>query len=187
MNSRSMTFLGIGAAMILLWFFVLYAPLTREHHELDKKIIEAREQLDDFDRTMRELPGFLETQRNLEQFKADLNSSLYAKADILSLLARIESDASNLRLEIVEITPPIEELLELNRSDLSPEKPQFLNLTLNIKGRFVQFGKFVSVLEEAVYFRGINHCLVSGSRLGDAPENYSIGFRALLTAGSMTP
>lgn len=182
MNSRLLMMAGIGTGVVCLWFFFGFAPMKVESSRIQIRIEQAHAQLIDFQTTMDELPKYLKTSRDLEEFRSRLNSSLYAKTDILALLDHLRKEAKSKGLTITEITPPISELLALNRATLSSDEPQFLNLSLKIKGEFVQFGKYVELLEDAAYFRGVNFCFVSGSTDPTVGVTYTIGFRALLTS-----
>lgn len=173
---------GIGAGVVCLWFFIGYAPMTVESRQIKIRIEQAHVQLIDFQTTMDELPNYLKTSRDLEEFRSRLSSSLYAKTDILALLDLLKKEAKSKRLTIIEITPPISELLALNRATLTNDQPQFLNLSLKIKGDYVQFGRYVELLEDAPYFRGVNFCFVSGSTDPTVGVTYTLGFRALLTS-----
>lgn len=182
MNNRLFIIAGIGTGVVCFWFFFGFAPMKLESSQLQIRIEQAHAQLIDFQTTMDELPNYLKTSRDLEEFRSRLNSSLYAKTDILALLDRLRKEAKSKGLTITEITPPVSELLALNRATLTNNQPQFLNLSLKIKGEFVQFGKYVELLEEASYFRGVNFCFVNGSTDPTVGVTYTIGFRALLTS-----
>ena len=166
--------------MLTLWLTLVYLPLTREREELSRKTEEAMATLEDFDRTMEELPKFLQQVNNLQAFRDELNSKLYAKADILKLFERIASDAVDHNLILVEITPPISELLSLNRVEGNEDEPQFLNVTLNLRGQFTDFSKYIIGLESAPYFRQVGACYVRGKKLLQPDLDLTITFRALI-------
>jgi hypothetical protein len=129
---------------------------------------------------MKQLPVYLEQSHDLETFRDHLNSSLYARDDILKLLNRLTADAVSHNLSVVEITPPVMELLELNRRQDQAGEPQFLNLTLDIRGQYVDFGRYVRQLESTPYFRAINHCSIRGNQMTQEALDFSLGFRAML-------
>ncbi len=180
MKQRITFFAGGVLALAALWFFFVYVPVAREHSKIDAAIQQTRNQLADYNSTIESLPQFLKTYHDLETFKEQLNSSLYAKGDILKLLEEITRDAVDNNLKVVEITPPVFELLELNRQSELTEDPQFLNIRLDLEGNFVDFGRYVSHLESTAYFRNINFCSVRGQQEVQPKLDLSIGFKALI-------
>ena len=127
-----------------------------------------------------QLPRFLEENKQLERQRGRLNSSLFAKDDILKLFDHISEEASGYDLRLVEITPPVAELLELNRQATDANTPQFLNITLHFQGNFVNFGQYVSTLEEKPYFRAVNSCVVRGGQTIQPAVDLSVSFKALI-------
>lgn len=179
MKQRIGMYLAAGAALTAVWFFFIYANLSETHRIVQSHIDETAAQLDDYEKTVQSLPEFLATSKNLDEFKRQLNSSLYDKSEILKLLQQITQDAADRNLTIVEISPPVLELLELNRvADVSDE-PLFLNLTLNIQGDYLDFGKYVARLESRPFFRNINACNVRGAR-GIPYLEFTLSFRAII-------
>ncbi len=180
MKQRIAFFAGGALVLVALWFFLIYVPVARERSRIDSEIQHTRDQIADFNSTIESLPQFLKRYHDLEAFKEQLNSSLYAKGDILKLLEEITQDAVQNNLKIVEISPPVSELLELNRQSEMTDDPQFLNIRLDLEGNFVDFGKYVSHLEATAYFRKINFCSVRGQQEVQPELDLSIGFRALI-------
>ncbi len=180
---RRITAYSIAALMLtLVWLMLIYLPTLQRKQSLDTRIIEAEQQLEDFNRTMEELPRYLQTSNNLERFKDELNSSLYAKSDILELLEQITLDAVDNGLTVVEISPPVTELLELNRATDLENEPQFLNITLSLSGQYLDFGKYISQLETTPYFRKINSCTTRGARQMEPKVSFTVSFKALIGA-----
>ena len=186
MRSRLVAYLGTGVAILCLWQFLVHEYLSRDHTLVLQQTVEAEEQLADFRMTVAQLPDFLARSHSLEASKLYLQSSLYAKGDILRLLGKIDDQARARGMKIKEITPPVSELLELNSAAGSPTEPQFLNITLRLEGDYVGFGKFVTDLEQAPYFRGINTCQINGSPAQNMKIDFSVGFRALLGSTEVT-
>lgn len=173
-------YVGGTLALLVLWFTLVYSPNRIEQAKLIKNSEAAIATLDDYDRTMEELPNFLQRANNLQAFRDELNSRLYAKTDILKLFERIATEAVNHNLTLVEITPPIEELLELNHTGENNDEPQFLSVTLNVRGQFKDFGQYINNLEAAPYFRTISACYVRGQKLLQPELDMAITFRALI-------
>ncbi len=180
MKKRVLAYSSIGGALVLGWFLFLYTPIHKQRQQLALEIQKAQQQLDDYNRIMSELPRFVRLSRQLEQKRSELNTNLFAKDDILRLFEQLDTQARQQRLEITEITPPVEELLLLNRMVPDSTTPQFLSLTLKLKGDYVDFGKFLKIVEQSNYFRVINRCKITGSRGGDVNLRFELSFNALL-------
>lgn len=180
MKQRAMYFVLAGLALIALWYFAALVPTSAKQKAVDESIAATEARLEEFNRTCLELPDFLEANENLETLRSELNSSLFAKADILDLFQQLAQDAIDHDLELVEISPPIAELLELNRQVVIDNSPQFLNVQLDLKGKYIAFGKFVEHLETQPYFRAVNKCMVRGDVERRPTVNLTVGFRALL-------
>lgn len=172
----------VGGCMFLaaLWILGVNFPAEQKRDELKEQSLASRMQLDDYKRTLKELPEFLERNKKLLQSRLDLNSALYAKSDILSLLEKLHTDADDFGLSILEITPPVSELLALNRTIESSNDPLFLNLTILMTGGYKSFGKYVARLESKSFFRGVNSCAIIGSTKANREVTYLIGFKAML-------
>jgi len=180
MNRRIAYFVIGWLVMCSLWFMFIHTPMVREQQQIKSQIVEAEAQLDDFSRTMEQLPGFLEVSNNLSAARAEMNSSLFAKEDILNLFREITEDAVAQNLTVVEISPPVMEILALNRTTGLASEPPFLNIKLNIEGGFTDFGKYLSCLESSPYFRSVNFCILKSEEEGSVKLNVTVSFRALL-------
>ncbi|HUV30271.1 MAG TPA: hypothetical protein VMY05_04150 [Acidobacteriota bacterium] len=180
MRARVAAYVCVGMVLLCLWAILVYRPLDREHGQVLQQVADVEAQLTDINRTLARLPEFLAVSSQLEESRLHLQSSLYAKRDILKLLERITDQAEEHGLTLTEIIPPVNELLELNRIVAQPDEPQFLNLVLRLNGSYRGFGRFVGGLESAPYFRGINSCQIVSSRDVNRKVTFSVGFRALL-------
>lgn len=180
MTRRIAYFITGGLALLALWYFVAYRPITSDSRAVKDAVTDVKKRLDDYNRTCLELPKFLEENRNLEEQRSELNSSLFAKSDILDLFHHLAKEAQEYDLQLVEISPPVSELLELNRRAPLDNEPQFLNVQLDFRGQFVPFGKFVEHLETEPFFRSVNTCFIHGSLDRRPTVDLTLGFRALL-------
>jgi hypothetical protein len=180
MTKRLVIYPSIVLALGAIWLFVLHSPLVERRKQVAEQTRRAEAQLADYMYTIEQLPKYLQTSHTLEALRTELNSSLYAKNDILRLLDRITGDAVAHNLAVLEISPPVMELVHLNELSDMGDEPQYLNLTIDIRGQYVDFGRFVSYLEKEPYFRSINHCSIRGGQDIQQELDFSIGFKALL-------
>lgn len=183
MNRRVLPYAVIVLVLAGGWFFAMYEPYRRQQAETRGRAAEARRQLAQYGRFMAELPTILAARKELEARKLDLNSHLYARNELIMLFEHLEQDAAQYGLRVEEITPPIEELLELNRAGLKSNGPRFLNIDVRLTGPFAGLGKFVQQLESERHFSTVRRCLITSS--GDRRTNPQmlIGFTTLLGSG----
>jgi hypothetical protein len=182
MKLRRLAYALAGSTLVALWLTMIFLPHLRQRTRLDVAIAQAEWQLGDFNRLVRELPAFMQMHRELTLRRQRLNSSLYAKQDILELFRQLGISASEHDLDLVEISPPVDELLKLNRIDVDSNEPQFLNITLGLRGTYTDFGRFVEDLEAAPYFRGVNSCYLRGDPTPKPAIDGAVSFQALIRA-----
>jgi Tfp pilus assembly protein PilO len=158
----------------------LYMPTKRRSGILSDQAHQIQLQLEDYRRTIARIPEFLAQSDSLRRSRLLMESSLYAKADILDLLARTERMADARGMRITEIAPSVPELLALNRTAMDPAEPLFLTIHFHLSGNYVGFGKFVQDMEEANFFRGIDMCRIVRPNRSKAEASYIVGVRTLL-------
>lgn len=164
----------------VLWCFLIYQPVTRQTETYRQRLAEADQQLADFEQTILDLPRYLDTRKRLERFRESLNSRLYAKGDILQLFGRLNMEAEQRALNVVEITPPLAELMELNRSGSGAPNPEFINITLEMEGGFIDFARYVRYVEQADFCHGLNLCEIASDDDRSGIARLRLGFKALL-------
>lgn len=180
MKSRLAIYIVVGLAVIAVWIFAALMPHYRAYSSIDSQIFEAQRKLVDFRQTILLLPEYVKTRNELAQRKAALNSSLYTKENILSLFEKFYLLADKYRVTIEEITPPIEELLQINRILPDSTGLMFLNISLRVQGNYQDFGRFVSAIEAEPFYRGPNNCNIIGTLDRHADVQYFLGFKSLL-------
>ncbi|MEA3296535.1 MAG: hypothetical protein U9R56_01575 [candidate division Zixibacteria bacterium] len=166
--------------MLVLWIFFAYKPLADRQASLAASIDKTSHQLVDFHNILKELPHYLETRRELKSLINNINSRLYAKNDVLALFSRLDEEATKRSLAVVEITPPVEELLLLNTIVRESNKLPYLNIDLKLEGSFVDFGRFTGFIEQTSFFRGINRCQITTYPEKNNQIRFVLGFKALL-------
>lgn len=180
MKSQLAIYSLVGVILVVTWIFVALLPYYREYSAVETQILEAQQKLVDFQQTILFLPEYVKTRNELARKKAELNSSLYTKENILSLFEKFYVLADKNQVNIVEITPPIEELLQINRIIPDSIGLMFLNISLRIEGDYQDFGKFVSAMEREPFYRGPNHCNIIGTYDRNLKVQYHVGFKSLL-------
>jgi len=180
MSYRWLLYPLAGIGLFAAWLLLGYFPDERERRRLETDISSAEWELADFNRIVGELPKYLATYEDLSLQRQHLASSLYAKQDILDLFRQLGTAATEHNLKLLEISPPVDELLALNRTNPNSNEPQFLNITMGLRGTYVDCGRFVSDLEQATYVRGVNRCYVRGQQEPQPQVDCTVSFRALI-------
>ena len=180
MNKQFTIYVVLGVGLVGVWLFAALLPYFGKSRAIDYQMMEAEQKLADFRQTIQILPEFVKTRNELAQRKAELNSSLYTKDNILSLFEKFYVLADKNQVQIVEITPPLEELLQINRILPDSMGLIFLNISLRVEGHYQDFGRLVSALEEEPFYRGPNHCNIVGTYDRRLDIQYHIGFKSLL-------
>jgi len=180
LNKQFTMHLVLGVVLLGAWFFAALLPYFAKYSAVGNQVIEAEQKLADFQQTILFLPDFVKTRNELAQRKAELNSSLYTKDNIVSLFEKFYLLADKNHVQIVEITPPLEELLQINRILPDSVGLIFLNISLRIEGNYQDFGRLVSALEEEPFYRGPNHCNIVGTYDRHLEIQYHFGFKSLL-------
>lgn len=180
MRNRLIIYVAAGSFIIVAWLFFGVAQQRLELDDLQSQTLEARQKLTDFKQTLAGLPDFVATRSQQQLLRDRIDSKLYNKRDLLALFEELRTHATRFGLEIIDITPPVEELLELNRLMPDSTTAQFLNVRLRIEGGYIGFGQFVEVVEKAGFFRGVNSCSITGDRLRPEKLWMTFGFKALV-------
>lgn len=176
--------LGITAVVVmLLWYNLGYAPVQKELAALELQIASSRVQLADFQSTVAQLPKLITVSAEIREQKQRQASVLFGKNEILRLIDEIRTLARAKNLTIVDIEPPVSELLALRSTAAIPGEPLFLNITVRMKGGYIAFGQYVEQIEKLPYFRGTNFGSILGTPDHSEPPVFSLGFKALLGEG----
>lgn len=167
------------AALAVTWLLLVHVPQRQTHQTLRGQIEAAQGNLADYERTLDELQAFTRERESLLKVRREMNSQLYTKKDVLSLFARITDQAHQHNLMVKEITPPVEELIDLNRLVPDSTQPYFLTVGVRVEGDYIDFGRFVRSIEEAAYFRGMERCQIL-SPPDDGITSFQISLKTLL-------
>jgi hypothetical protein len=180
LKSHLSIYIVTGLVLVAAWVFIALIPHYRQFTLVEIQIKDARQKLSDFQETIKLLPEFVKMRNELAKRKNELNSNLYTKENILSLFEKFYLMADKYRVNIVEITPPIEELLQINRIVPDSVGLMFLNITIRVEGDYRDFGRFIGGLEGEPFYRGPNSCSVVGTNDRRYNTQYIIGFKSLL-------
>lgn len=180
MTRKTSILIAVAIVLVAGWFVFLYLPASGKQAKARAELKSAEAQLRDYESTLAQVPVFIAARSELSRKLQAVNSSLYAKEDLVELFDELERKAGAFSLRTVEITPPVEELLQLNRMVPSEGEPQVLSLNIVLRGNYIDFGRFVEALETAPYFRATQSCIITRLQDGSDQVAYSLGFKALL-------
>jgi hypothetical protein len=147
MSARRLIVLISAAAALAGWYYGIYGPTRQQLETVDRQILDAETQLRDYQSTIAQVPLLLRASSELGDKKRRQNSVLFAKQDILKMFDQVTREAQGERMSVVEITPPLSELLTLNAARKNPGEALFLNLTIRVMGDYV--GSRVSPISAA--------------------------------------
>ena len=173
----------IALGLAVGWYYGVYTPTKIHLDAIDQKIETAQAQLADYRSTVSQVPALLRASSELSARKLSQNSVLYGKQDILKMFDQVTGEANGEHMSVVEIAPPLTELLSLNEAGRNSVEPLFLNMTVRVMGDYVGFGRFVERVEHLPYFRGVNNFSILGTVDKSSQLVYSIGFRVILRNG----
>lgn len=180
MNKRPFIYIFTTLILLTLWTLMIWLPSYRQNLLIKVRINEAKQQLNDYKYTLEQLPLIIAEKKQYENMKSILDEKLYTKQDILKLFDKLYDIAYKEQLHIVEITPPVEELLMLNRNISDSTQPLFLNITLSMTGNYINFGKFSEKIENSQFHRKTNICQIIGDSKPVNKLKFMFGFKALL-------
>lgn len=180
MNRLLLTYCTIGVGLFLAWTFLLFMPAGNESDRLAQELTTVNQKVRQLEHDVAQLPNILRTKKGLSEKEKHQAINLFTSREILSLLEKIGRKCDAYHLDIEEVRPPVEELIRLQRVRQELGQPQFLNITLVLKGSFAKFGQFVSDLERAPYFRGVNYSRLQSAAVRSAPSQFMIEFKVLL-------
>lgn len=180
MKQKLLIIIGSLAVIALAWFFLLAAPQFEENKKLKVSVVDAERQLADLKNVIRQVPEYYDMQQKMIEEKQLLISKLYSKKDLLKLFDEFADKAHLHDLELVEISPSLQELLELNKMPPGENSPRILDITLKFRGTLSDAGRFIEEIEKQNFYKGLNHCRISNPVQKRAYSDISLGFRAVL-------
>jgi len=180
MKSRYFMAGGLGLIILILWLFVLVTPTLRQHHHLTDQLETAEKSRLDYHRTLQEVPELVRRYKNLIKSGASGRSHLVSREEIDRLLKSIRTTAGSHNLTLKEITPSLEELLELSHRHLDDSTPPILNITVDFKGTLANGGRFIEDIERSSCYRRVSRCLISNTGEKAVLSDITYSFEAVL-------
>jgi len=178
-SSPQLYFITVGI-ICMVSLFALFLPARQKQRALSQQMLREKAKLSDFKTTLESLPAYLNRSADLRKTKRNLSDKLYTRSEVLNLLRHLYLDAAVYHLNIKEVTPPVNELLQLNSAVTDSLQPLFLNVYLKMDGKYTDFGRFVQNVESDDYYRGTNICQIIGSKEETRRLNFNFGFKVLL-------
>lgn len=170
----------VMAGMLAVWFLLLILPTIEKQHRLRADLRQAEIHLADFEKIIKLAGEYCKTHAMIIDKKEQITSQLYSRENLMSLFDALEKMASDNGLRVIEFTPSVEELLMMNRTLPDENKPQVLNIVMNLKGRLRDLGAFLHEIESEKYYQDIDICRITNTAEGQEKSDIVYGFKALL-------
>jgi hypothetical protein len=180
MKKQYIIIMVTALSISLIWFLLLFSPLIQRKKEIASSLADTESKLTDFRKILRGFPERFKSEKEILQKREVYISQLYSKEDLIALFDNIRIKAARYNLNLLEISPSVEELLALNRQTPNNDQPQLLNIMVRLNGYFRNLGEFVRDMEEERFYQGANFCKISGAADGTAPPQMALGFKAFL-------
>lgn len=170
----------VMAAMLAAWFLLLILPTMEKQRRLKADLHQAEIHLSDFEKIIKLAGEYYKAHARIIDKKEQIASQLYSRENLMSLFDALEKMASDNDLKVIEFTPSVEELLMMNRILPDENKPQVLNIVMNLKGGLRNVGQFLRDIESEKYYQGIDICRITNTAEGQEKSDIVYGFKALL-------
>jgi len=174
--------MSIFIIITVAWYVLLVTPARQNYSEMQNNLRDAYSQIKDFRKIMIMAPEFYKSHERIKRQKLQLSSQLYSRENLLSLFDELENRANKNNLDVIEFTPSVEELLEINHTLPDENKPQTLNIIVTLNGRLENIGGFVKGVESENFYQGVDFCRITNSVDGQINSNFIYGFKAVLGA-----
>jgi hypothetical protein len=180
MKRRHIIAIASFALIITLWAVFMALPQQREKGHIKKQLTTSESQLSDYNKIMREFSATFKAYEQLLQRKEHLISKLFSKDDVLRLLDELNRLSSKYNIEIAELSPSVEELIALNKVLPRDGQPLELDIVVKMRGGFQNIGRFINIIEQENFYKGLNFCHIHNQGIGDPRSFASYGFKAML-------
>jgi Tfp pilus assembly protein PilO len=170
-----------AAGLIAVWLIALVLPLKHDQDKLKAELISAETTVAQLQQEAAQLPAILKRNSDLGDNIPGYEEDGHTREEVLTLLNKLGQQCESHSLAISEVRPPVEELILLHELHQEhPGMPQFLNVTLVLDGRYIDFGKFVTNLERSEYFNQVNFVRVKSNPDNQTNTQFMIEFKVLL-------
>lgn len=171
---------GAGVALMAIWYLLVFVPGQKKLTATREEASALKAQIDNISLTVAQLPQILKTRAALDSALSRLREGMYSRDELLGLFADCKRLAADHRLRLIEIAPPVDELIRIYEATRTDTLPQFLHLTLKLRGDYMAIGRFSEALENAPFFRGIVQTQLAGQVERPGPIDATIGFKAMV-------
>lgn len=163
----------------LVYQFVVVA-LHKERQSIKLETTQLQVKLLDYQTTMLTINSYLNKRKELSVRRQLLSIGLYNREEVLALVNALVAMASNEGARVREISPSVEEILELNNHAPGDESPQYLEMAVRVSGSLSSAGRFMKQLENSPLFVQLRKLTVIEREKGFVPADYTIRFNAIL-------
>jgi hypothetical protein len=144
------------------------------------ELVEVESKLADYQKILAEFNRQFKEHQILQEKKEYLLSRLYTKEDIIKLFDDLNAKSKYYNVRVVEFSPSVEELIELNKQLVASDQPTHLDIIIKMRGQMPNVGKFIGDIETQNYYKGFNSCHVSNTNELNPLSDVKYSFKAIL-------
>jgi Tfp pilus assembly protein PilO len=171
-----------GLVVVLLWWFALYSPTTKDLSDTQAKTEEARHAQDSLEATLRRLQGLAKSAPQQQAILRRLNAAVPETPDLANFIIQANQIATDSGIDFLSIAP------SPPAAGTSGGTTTTINLNIQIKGGFFQVLEYLNRLEDLdrlVVVDTINLTAGSGGSTGSSSSS-SASSGATTDTGSLS-
>lgn len=161
-------------------YFAIIFPSANAARSAKAETVVLTLKLDGYHKSLDMVHAYLQRRDSLAQRSAELTARLYARDDVLALIERLKTRATEFNANVREISPSVVELLAINNRPPQESAPQHVNISLRVSADSDAAGTLLQALESEPFFVDLLSLHVVGRERGLAPAEYVFNFRAQL-------
>ncbi len=172
--------ISVSAALLIGWVAIFALPAWEKRDFLKTELSNRDSQLNDYNDILTRFSATFKQFEQMLEKKNKILSRLYTKEDLVKLFSQLNRLAKVNGVEIVEISPSVDELIRMNRTIVKDGKPLELQLKIKMKGRLFNTSNFIRAIEKQDYYKGFQLCNIINQGVQDKRSFYNYSFIALL-------
>jgi hypothetical protein len=165
---------------LALWLIIMIFPQFKMKSEIGQSLNQVDTRLAEVQKAMASFPQELGTNREIKLMREIDLSRQYSREQLLTLFDQMRQYAYRENLAVLEISPSVEELLELNRNLARKKEFPQLNLTIRLNGSFRNLAQYIKNIESEEFYLGTNFCQIAAPTSGQGNPDMTYGFKAIL-------
>ncbi|MCH9031913.1 MAG: hypothetical protein IIB00_06600 [candidate division Zixibacteria bacterium] len=167
-------------AFVVASVFLVQRPIEESYRDVSIEFQNLSAKIERYGLKFRRVNEILQRRNSLSSKRSLLLSTLYSCQEAMKLVENIDSRATRLNLNIGEISPSVNELLQIGNTLPGDSTPHFLNISVGMTGGFKEAGIFLEEIQEENWFWNLNSIHIRAREEGKVPAEYALSFKAIL-------